>query len=87
MRFAGSFNRFGRAQYALAKITRRAEWPPGTERIAVTGFIAEAPPGFEPTLNWEHDDLVWVDPSEIASYHTLGWLPRVYYSLEAIAHR
>jgi dihydroneopterin triphosphate diphosphatase len=38
---------------------RRAEWPPGTERIAVTGFIAEAPPGFEPTLNWEHDDSRW----------------------------
>ena len=38
---------------------RRAEWPPGTERIAVTGLIAEAPPGFEPTLNREHDDYRW----------------------------
>jgi dATP pyrophosphohydrolase len=39
--------------------SRRAEWPPGTDRIAVTGFIVEAPPDFEPTLNWEHDDYRW----------------------------
>jgi 8-oxo-dGTP pyrophosphatase MutT (NUDIX family) len=38
---------------------RRAQWPPGTERIAVTGFIVEAPPDFQPTLNWEHDDHRW----------------------------
>ena len=38
---------------------RRAQWPLGTERIAVTGFIVEAPPDFEPTLNWEHDDYRW----------------------------
>src|SRR5438067_1481114 len=26
---------------------RRAQWPPGTERIAVTGFVVEVPPDFE----------------------------------------
>jgi 8-oxo-dGTP pyrophosphatase MutT (NUDIX family) len=38
---------------------RQAEWPPGTEWITVTGFIVEAPPDFEPTLNFEHDDYRW----------------------------
>jgi 8-oxo-dGTP pyrophosphatase MutT (NUDIX family) len=38
---------------------RRAEWPPGTEWIAVTAFIVEAPPDFEPALNIENDDYRW----------------------------
>jgi dihydroneopterin triphosphate diphosphatase len=38
---------------------RQAQWPPGTDWIAVTGFIVEAPPRFEPTLNFEHDDYRW----------------------------
>jgi 8-oxo-dGTP pyrophosphatase MutT (NUDIX family) len=49
---------------------RRAEWPPGTQRIAVTGFIAEAPPSFEPTLNWEHDHYRWCALDEaVALFH------------------
>jgi len=38
---------------------RRAEWPPGTEWIAVTAFIVEAPFGFEPSLNFENDGYRW----------------------------
>ena len=43
---------------------RQAQWPPGTERIAVTGFIVEAPPAFEPNLDWEHDDYRWCSLDE-----------------------
>jgi diadenosine tetraphosphate (Ap4A) HIT family hydrolase/8-oxo-dGTP pyrophosphatase MutT (NUDIX family) len=49
-------------------------------------FLFEVLEG-EPRLNWEHDEVAWVHPSEIASYHTLGWLPQVYYSLESLARR
>jgi dATP pyrophosphohydrolase len=49
---------------------RRAQWPPGTERIAVTGFIVEAPTDFEPTLNGEHDDYRWCSLEEaVALFH------------------
>jgi 8-oxo-dGTP pyrophosphatase MutT (NUDIX family) len=43
---------------------RQAQWPPGTEWITVTGFIVEAPPGFEPTLNFEHDAYRWCSREE-----------------------
>jgi dihydroneopterin triphosphate diphosphatase len=43
---------------------RQAQWPPGTERIAVTGFIVEASADFEPTLNLEHDDYRWCSREE-----------------------
>jgi len=57
--------------YAAAEesLERRAEWPPGTERIAVTGFIVEAPPDFEPTLNWEHDDFRWCALDEVVALY------------------
>jgi dATP pyrophosphohydrolase len=49
---------------------RRAEWPPGTDRIMVTGFIVEAPPDFEPTLDWEHDGYRWCTREDaIALFH------------------
>lgn len=49
---------------------RRAQWPPGTEWIAVTAFIVEAPPDFEPTLNCEHDDYRWCSYEEaVALFH------------------
>ena len=38
---------------------RQAQWPPGTDWIAVTGFLVDAPANFEPKLNWEHDDYRW----------------------------
>ncbi len=27
--------------------------------VRVESFVAEAPPGWEPTLDWEHDDYRW----------------------------
>jgi 8-oxo-dGTP pyrophosphatase MutT (NUDIX family) len=63
---------------------RRAEWPPGTERIAVTGFVGEAPAEFEPTLNWEHDDYRWCSREEAgALFH---W-PDVGEALEELWRR
>jgi hypothetical protein len=60
---------------------RRAEWPPGAERIAVTGFIAEAPPRFEPTLNWEHDDYRWCSREDAVA---LFYWPDVGQALEKL---
>ena len=49
---------------------RQAQWPQGTERIAVTGFIVEAPSDFEPTLNEENDDYRWCTREEaLALFH------------------
>jgi 8-oxo-dGTP pyrophosphatase MutT (NUDIX family) len=39
----------------------RARFPPGTERIAVWPFVADAPPGWEPTLDAEHVEHRWLD--------------------------
>jgi 8-oxo-dGTP pyrophosphatase MutT (NUDIX family) len=36
-----------------------AHYLPGSERIHVECFLAEAPSGWEPTLDWEHDDYRW----------------------------
>lgn len=63
---------------------RRAEWPPGTERIAVTGFIVEAPPDFEPTLDWEHDDYRWCSFNEAVA---LFYWPDVGEALEELWRR
>lgn len=46
---------------------RQAQWPAGTEWIAVTGFIVEAPAEFEPTLNFEHDAYRWCSREEAAA--------------------
>ena len=39
----------------------RARFPAGTERIAVWPFVADAPAGWEPTLDDEHVDARWLD--------------------------
>jgi dihydroneopterin triphosphate diphosphatase len=39
----------------------RARFPPKTERIAVWPFLADAPPGWEPTLDAEHVEHRWLD--------------------------
>jgi 8-oxo-dGTP pyrophosphatase MutT (NUDIX family) len=39
----------------------RARFPAGTERIAVWAFVADAPAGWEPTLDDEHVDHRWLD--------------------------
>jgi 8-oxo-dGTP pyrophosphatase MutT (NUDIX family) len=36
------------------------------EGIHVESFLAEAPPGWEPTLDWEHDEYRWVSPAQAA---------------------
>jgi dihydroneopterin triphosphate diphosphatase len=72
--------------YAAAEepLERQAQWPPGTERIAVTGFIVEAPADFEPTLNWEHDRYRWCRLDEaVALFH---W-PDVGAALEELWRR
>ena len=49
-------------------------------------FLFEVLAG-EPRLNWEHDDLTWVEPAAIGAYGTMHWLTPVYFSLETIARR
>ena len=39
----------------------RERVPPGTRRIVVWAFVAEAPPGWEPVLDEEHVDHRWLD--------------------------
>jgi 8-oxo-dGTP pyrophosphatase MutT (NUDIX family) len=39
----------------------RRLFPAGTERITVWPFVAEAPPGWEPTLDEEHVEHRWLD--------------------------
>jgi hypothetical protein len=55
-------------------------------RWRIFPFLFEVLDG-EPRLNWEHDDLAWVAPEEIGAYGTMGWLPQVYFSLEAAARK
>lgn len=38
----------------------------GAERVHVESFLAEAPSGWEPELDWEHDDYRWCRPDEAA---------------------
>jgi len=40
----------------------RARFPAGTERIVVWPFVAEAPEGWEPTLDHEHVEARWLGP-------------------------
>lgn len=42
----------------------RARFPAGTERIVVWPFIADAPAGWEPTLDHEHVEARWLPPEE-----------------------
>jgi len=58
--------------YSLAEEPERLPaYPPGTERIVVHSFLVEAPPGWEPTLDWEHDDYRWC--SAEAAVELLYW--------------
>jgi dihydroneopterin triphosphate diphosphatase len=36
------------------------------EGIRVESFVVAAPAGWEPTLDWEHDEYRWVSPTEAA---------------------
>jgi 8-oxo-dGTP pyrophosphatase MutT (NUDIX family) len=37
----------------------RKRLPPGTREVVVRTFVVDAPPGWEPRLDWEHDDYRW----------------------------
>ncbi|MBX5474674.1 MAG: NUDIX domain-containing protein [Thermoleophilia bacterium] len=44
--------------------------PSGTREIVVRTFLVDAPPGWEPQLDWEHDDYRWCTREEaIALLH------------------
>ncbi|HLG09055.1 MAG TPA: NUDIX domain-containing protein [Gaiellaceae bacterium] len=42
----------------------RARYASGIETISVHPFLAEAPPGWEPVLDAEHDDHRWCDEGD-----------------------
>ena len=44
---------------------RRAQYDPSVVAIPVECFRVEAPPNWEPTLNWEHNDHRWCSPAEV----------------------
>jgi 8-oxo-dGTP pyrophosphatase MutT (NUDIX family) len=48
---------------------RAAAFPPETPGILVTCFLAEAPAGWEPVLNEEHDDYRWAPLAEAAALY------------------
>jgi lipoyl(octanoyl) transferase len=45
----------------------RARYAPGVETVTVHAFVAEAPAGWEPTLDAEHDVHRWSDLDEAVS--------------------
>jgi 8-oxo-dGTP pyrophosphatase MutT (NUDIX family) len=54
--------------YSLAEEPERlADYEPGTEEIVVHSFLATAPPGWEPELDWEHDGYRWCRADEAAA--------------------
>ena len=42
----------------------RARYAPGIETVTVHAFVADAPPGWEPTLDAEHDVHRWCELNE-----------------------
>jgi lipoyl(octanoyl) transferase len=46
-------------QWAYPVGVYAAEYEPGTEQVDVHSFVVEAPPEWEPRLDWEHDDYRW----------------------------
>jgi 8-oxo-dGTP pyrophosphatase MutT (NUDIX family) len=60
-------------QYALTEepAPRRGLYDDSVEAITVTCFRAAAPDGWEPILDWEHDDHRWCPPTEAAA--SLRW--------------
>ena len=62
--------------------SRRVTYPPGSEQIFVTCFRLDSPPGWEPSLNSEHDDFRWCGLEEALSL--LRW-PTVSKALVALS--
>jgi len=42
----------------------RARFAPGLQEVPVHSYLVDAPDGWEPTLDWEHDDYRWCTPAE-----------------------
>jgi 8-oxo-dGTP pyrophosphatase MutT (NUDIX family) len=42
-------------------------YAPGEYIVMVESFAVEAPAGWEPTLDWEHDEARWCSPVEAAA--------------------
>jgi lipoyl(octanoyl) transferase len=52
-------------RYSLTEEPERLpDFPPGTTEIVVHAFLVDAPDGWEPRLDWEHDDLRWCTQEE-----------------------
>ncbi len=69
-------------------VYRLEEWEPrftsGSGEIHVECFLAEAAPGWEPALDWEHDAYRWCSPEE--GVELLFW-PEPREVLEELAAR
>jgi dihydroneopterin triphosphate diphosphatase len=50
---------------------RPALYPAGLTEVRVHCFVVDAPDGWEPTLDWEHDGYRWCDPGDAAE--ALRW--------------
>ena len=62
--------------------SRREIYPSGSEQISVTCFRLDTSPGWEPSLNCEHDDFRWCSLEEALSL--LRW-PTVIEALVALS--
>jgi 8-oxo-dGTP pyrophosphatase MutT (NUDIX family) len=43
---------------------RSSLYPAGTREVVVTSWVADAPAGWEPALDWEHDGYRWCSAAE-----------------------
>ena len=70
------------AQLALARAGAPVPLGEPRERPAwlVYPFLFDLLHG-EPRLNWEHQELAWVDPADLGRYNTVAWLPLVYHTV------
>jgi len=62
----------------------RALYAPGAYTVTIAAFAAEAPPGWEPILNHEHDDYRWCSLAD--ALELLYW-PEMKEALRVLAPR
>ena len=60
----------------------RAEYLAEVEEVAIENFGVEAPPGWEPVLNEEHDYYRWLSPAEAIA---IAYWPETKELLAALA--